>query len=397
MSLTSVSLNKARETILKMFKANQLTIEQDKGIVLVPFMVSPPGIGKTSMGRAIAKEMDYKYIDIRLAEEDPTLLAGAVSIQNGRTVVSPTRRLPLSTDPLPLKPEFLKHTFKYNEVLASGDAAKIKVVEEKYCYKGWIIGFDELPNAVKAVANAAYKILLEREVGDRNIHPKALMMAMGNAAEHKAGTVGVMGTALRSRLCHISVQSHAATFLDNISAWGWDSRLQAFLNYDKGAINDFDTYVSGAMVTPTFSCERTWDMVNSYLRANYPDDTQKVPMDETITLTGMCGSIAAKFVSFTQCADGLPSIEDIIADPHNTRIPDNEGSKYMLLTSIASHIDESNASNIMVYVERLGSSFSYLAVKMASKKNPDIFDYPSILDVCDKHADMISRLQNIGK
>lgn len=39
---------------------------------LVPFLHGSPGIGKSDIFRAIAKENGLKFIDIRLAQCDPT-------------------------------------------------------------------------------------------------------------------------------------------------------------------------------------------------------------------------------------------------------------------------------------------------------------------------------------
>jgi len=53
------------------------------------------------MLRAVAKHFNLKLIDIRLSQEDPVCLNGALSINGNRSTFLPPERFPLDTDKVP--------------------------------------------------------------------------------------------------------------------------------------------------------------------------------------------------------------------------------------------------------------------------------------------------------
>ena len=68
-------------------------------------------------------------------------------------------------------------------------------------YDGWMLLLDELSSANKQVQAAAYKLILDRQVGSFNLHPNCAIVAAGNKITDKA-VVTQMSTALQSRLIH---------------------------------------------------------------------------------------------------------------------------------------------------------------------------------------------------
>lgn len=65
-------------------------------------LLSSPGLGKSDLIKAIAKDLNLKLIDVRLSTCDPTDLTGLPNIQNGRSVWSPNSVFPLQgMDELP--------------------------------------------------------------------------------------------------------------------------------------------------------------------------------------------------------------------------------------------------------------------------------------------------------
>ena len=63
MSLQTVSLKQATEFCFQTLKAN-----------LVTYLAGSPGVGKSAVARQLAKKFNLKLIDIRLSQEDPTVL-----------------------------------------------------------------------------------------------------------------------------------------------------------------------------------------------------------------------------------------------------------------------------------------------------------------------------------
>lgn len=365
--MITCNIQRAEQAVIKMFKANFQTLQRGTGQLLVPFVKGSPAMGKTSMARAVAKAFNLFLIDIRVAQEDPVCLNGALSIKGDRSEFLPPSRFPLTTDTLPTNPDTGKP------------------------YAGWLVTFDELPDAPKAIQSACYKILLEREIGQYKIHPKAYMMAMGNHASDKAGVSGEMSSALKSRLVHINVNSDSQLFLDNISKWGWDLRLQAYLSWKPENVNTFKAYNRGS-ADDTYPAERTWDMVNSFITAMYPDETTPISSDDIIELAGMIGSIASEFITFTQCVDDQPKYEEIIANPSECRLPDSEGAKYLLMSMLSTRITEENHAALVTYVRRMGKAYPHPFIRMAWKKDSAIAMYPEIMAMLSEYGKLSQKI-----
>ena len=114
MSLQTVSLKQATEFCFQTLKAN-----------LVPYLAGSPGVGKSAVAHQLAKKFNLKLIDIRLSQEDPTVLNGFPELKDGRSSYAPPKRFPLIDDEVPKG------------------------------YSGWLIFFDELPSAPRSVQAAA--------------------------------------------------------------------------------------------------------------------------------------------------------------------------------------------------------------------------------------------------
>ncbi len=345
--MSSLNIKQAEQTVINLLKATNRVTSEGKGIPLVPFLKGMPGVGKSAMLRAVAKHFKLKLVDIRLSQEDPVCLNGALSVNGDRSSFLPPERFPLETDKVP-----------------EG-------------YEGWLIFFDELPDAPKAIQSAAYRILLEREIGTHKINPKALMVAAGNRSIDRAGVSGELSSALKSRLVHINIHSDSDLFLDNIASWGWDRRIYSYLTWKPAQVNTFQNYLKGS-ADDTYCCERTWDMVNTYLSAIHPDQESKIPSSEITTLSGMIGSFASEFAIFTNSFDTLPSIESIMKNPTTCDVPSDEGAKYLLISMLASRLDEESQHALVPYVSRLGNAFMYPFIRMAWMSNEKVPSYETI-------------------
>lgn len=356
----SINIEKAKQTVINLLKANIETQRIGTGVPLIPYLKGSPALGKSATVRAIAEHFKLKLIDIRLPQEDPVCLNGALSVTGNRSTFLPPERFPLESDAVP-----------------EG-------------YQGWLIFFDEIADAPRSIQSAAYRILLEREIGAYKLHSKAFMVAAGNRVSDRAGASVEMSSALKSRLVHIPIHSDAELFLDKITSWGWDLRIRAYLQHKPNQTNTFHDYISSNSADDTYRSERTWDMVNCYLRAIHPDMSKPIPLDEIVTLTGMIGSQASEFVHFANMAETIPQVTDIIADPMGTTIPENEGAKFLLATILATHMVEENHREIMQYVQRLGNTFTFPCVRNAWLQNYDVWTFEAI-------KPWIAKLGNISR
>jgi len=121
-------------------KPNQLEIEIDvcTKANVVPYVVSSPGIGKSSIVAQVAKKNKLKLIDLRLSQCTPEDLQGFPMRTGDKATFTPFDIFPLEGEEVP-----------------EG-------------YNGWLILLDEMSSAPKSVQAAAYKLILDRQVGSFN-------------------------------------------------------------------------------------------------------------------------------------------------------------------------------------------------------------------------------------
>lgn len=296
---------------------------------LVPFLTSSPGVGKSAIAREIAAEAGLKLIDIRLANEDPTVLNGYPQIVDGRSITAAPLRFPIEGDEVP-----------------EG-------------YDGWLILFDELPSAPRSVIAAAYKIVLDRMVGERKLHSKVCIMAAGNTLTDNA-IVNEMGTAMRSRLVHIAVATDPKEWVCHAYSAGFDIRIPSYINFRPDQLNTFTKFSSSS--DETFTCERTWEFASKILKANCPDESAPIPQELTTLLTGVIGSAAYEFVQFTYAFNDLPKMSEILNNPTMCMTPTQSAVTWLLVGMLISNTTKDNLVVLLSYINRLPVEFQFAYV-----------------------------------
>lgn len=175
----------------------------------VPFVKSSPGMGKSDIIKNIADEFNLKIIDHRLAQSDPTDLMGFPNIVEGRSKYFPPETFPLEGDSLP----------------------KGK--------NGWLLFLDEINSAPPSVQAASYKLILDRAIGDKNLHEQVAIVCAGNLSSDKA-IVNFMGTAMQSRLVHLEMQADHEGWVNWAVDHDIDYRIRAFIRFKPAMLHNFD-------------------------------------------------------------------------------------------------------------------------------------------------------------
>lgn len=354
----------------------------------VPYIAGSPGLGKSAGLAKIARKYNLKMIDIRLAQEDPTTINGFPSVENGRSKYLPPELFPLTgKDELPLKPEHACKEAAYVELLASNNQEAIDKFQAEFCYAGWLVFFDELPSAPRSVQAAAYKIILDNMIGQDRMHPKCRLAAAGNLMDDGA-IVNEMGTALRSRMIHIHVETDAEDYINYATRVGYDPRITTYLAYQKQKVNNFKQFQNNSS-DQTFCCERTWEFTHDVLKVVSPDTSSPIDDKYTDLLCGTIGSTAIEFVQYTHAFKDLPTFAQIIANPSSTPIPDKAAVKYLLMGMLVSSTTMENLDEVMTYVDRFTKEFGLIFAKMLWAKSDKFLDHPKVEALWCEVADMM--------
>ena len=212
------------------------------------FLQGSPGVGKSSIIKRVADENMLEVIDLRLSQCDITDLNGLPKFENGKAAFQPFDLFPLRDTPIP--------------------AGK----------QGWLLFLDELNAAQKPVQVAAYKLILDRMVGNHHLHNNLRIVCAGNLAT------------------------------------------------DNAVVEDLSS---------AFPCPRTWEMLSKIIK-QIPDVSQK---NEGELLRGIIGNTANEFIEYCKYASRVPKYNDIIAGKAKIDPDSDLGIIYMTLGSLIANIN----------------------------------------------------------
>lgn len=324
----------------------QPLVERTLKVYLVPELVSSPGIGKSALAYQIAKKHNLCVIDIRLSQADPADLNGFPFILSQDQIIAdrveaapvkasyvPMEVFPVVGDRLPINPETGKE------------------------YSGWLLLMDEFNSAPLSVQAAAYKIVLDRQVGMHKLHPKCWVMAAGNLATDRA-IVMQQGTAMQSRLIHYVIRASLPAFMK----WAdrtphMDHRIKSFLNFKPELLHKFDPDHSDL----TFPCPRTWEFLSKQII-----DLEDVDLSYLPLLSGTIGEGAARELSgYLQVFGKIPSFEEIVKNPQAVKFENTPSLQYALSGLVSSKMNADNARPVVDFLTRMGIDFQVMALRSA--------------------------------
>ena len=154
-------------------RAAKAQIEGDEDIQPI-FIEGPPGVGKSAVVKQVADELKIGFIDVRLAQMDPTDLRGCLYVAKNASGQEEAR-------------------YATSSVFPKDPAAKL------------ILFLDELASAPPLTQASAYQLTLDRKIGEYSLPDGCYMVAAGNTLADRA-VVYRMSTALASRFSWITYE-----------------------------------------------------------------------------------------------------------------------------------------------------------------------------------------------
>jgi hypothetical protein len=297
-----------------------------------------PSTSKSSIIRQIAKEANFKVIDLRLSQCDPVDLMGIPHFENGRASYTPFDTFPIEGDEIP-----------------EG-------------YSGWLLFLDEFNSCNRSVQAAAYKITLDRMVGQHNLHPQVRIALAGNLSTDNA-IVNEMSTAMQSRLVHLEVKMTKDDWVSWATDNCIDSRVISFIEYRPSLLNHFDPNHNDK----TYPCPRSWEFTSKIIKG-HSLDRKLLPL-----IQGAIGEgTGLEFFNFCSLVNELPSTQTILNDPVNTTIPNEPSHKYALTGMVVETMTVDNAPTLFQFIERFPLEYQYLIIRMAIRSKPKLLSVPVI-------------------
>jgi hypothetical protein len=298
---------------------------------LVPYITGAGGIGKSDLAKEIATKHNLKLIDIRPTTMLPEDLNGFCRINNDKSEYVPFNVFPIEGDPI------------------------------KENTKGFLLFIDEFDKASKEMQAGLYKLILDRQIGNKNIHEKCYIICAGNRQQDNAFS-NPMSAPMKSRLVHIELDISPEEWLEYAQTIKIDKRIIAFIDYKKSMLMNFDPESKDL----TYASPRTWSMLSKVIK-NLPNLEKYQYL-----ISGTVGeSVMYDFYTFTQLFYDLPTIKEII-DKQPIKIPTESAKKYAITQHIIEELTEDNLDKVVYFIDKFDGEFKALFVKKISNKFPTV-------------------------
>ena len=244
-----------------------------------------PGIGKSSIVSAAAKNSGYDFIDLRLSQLAPTDLRGLpVAIHPKNNVERGISKW--------YPPEFLPKTGK------------------------GILFLDEINMAPPAMQGVAQQLILDRKVGNYKVPEDWLIWAAGNRKEDRA-SVYEMPSPLNNRFLHLDVEVNFSCFKSHALKQDFAEEIISFLGFRPALLHKVN-FEEKAWPSP-----RSWEMASKLFKLNLPIN---VAIGDGAT---------EEFNSFLKVYKNLPNLSQIIkGNGENIIFPKQVSRQWATITGL---------------------------------------------------------------
>jgi hypothetical protein len=307
------------------------------------FLWGPPGIGKSSIIKQIARESGVECIDLRLSLMDPTDLKG-IPFYNKE-----------AHQALWAPPSFLPREGR------------------------GILFLDELNSAAPAVQASAYQLILDRKVGEYLLPDGWAIVAAGNR-EGDRGVVYRLPSPLANRFVHIEMEVNVSDWREWAMKRGVDARIVAYIGFKNGALFTFDPTTNER----SFATPRSWEAVHNVLQSTLP---------QNLLLDAIAGAVgknnAVDFLGFCKVMTLLPDM-DMILSGEGAEYPSDISALYALSSALVGRIlsdpDEVKIDHLLGYTLKLQSEFAVMIVQDLQRQGIMMDHIPTYGDWVNAYA-----------
>jgi len=261
------------------------------------FVWGPPGIGKSDIVAAVAREQNRPLIDIRLPLMEPTDVRGIPYLAEVK-VYDAEGKLVRDEANVPLTEKVFKWSNPSDLPTDPNSRA--------------LVFFDEMSAAPPSVQAATYQVILNRKIGTYELPKDVVIVAAGNRVKDK-GVAYNMPMPLANRFTHVTLDVN----IDDWKEWALLNRVHkdvvGYLSFQPNDLMNFqpssDSY---AFATP-----RSWFFASELLQElNRDGEMVDVRLPEDILSTLIKGTVGEgpgiKFMTYRKQASNLPSAKDIL-------------------------------------------------------------------------------------
>lgn len=306
------------------------------------FLWGPPGVGKSSVVAAVAKDLGLDILDVRASLLDPTDLRGIPTVEGGVARWCPPGFLPTEKD------------------------------------SAGVLFFDELNAAPPLVQASLYQLTLDRRVGEYELPEGWRIVAAGNRAEDSSVTFR-MPSALANRFIHLGFEAD----LEDWRLWALDHGVHpvvlGFLATRPELLFNMADTARG------FPTPRSWEMVSDIVHTFGRDGNVR---DVILGAVGEAASI--EFLAYCDQALSEESIRKILENPDKAKLPKTLGDQYALISYVTSRANDRKVRDAAAgLVCRFPPELGVLLLRNILRKHGKFLTHPGIRGFLDEHSELI--------
>lgn len=244
-------------------------------------------------------------------------------------------------------------------------------------YNGWLLFLDEFNSAPPAVQAAAYRVVLDRSIGNYHLHKNVALVCAGNKETDNA-IVQPMSTALQSRLVHMELVTDAKEWVEWAAKAGVDHRITSYINFKPSSLYTF----TPDHTDKTYASPRTWEFAHRLLQVSDLEDRNFLPM-----LAGtLSEGVAREFLGFCKIHQNLPKLETILANPDTVSVPSEPSILFALTGSLSHHATEETLGRLMQYIKRMPIEFQVVCIRETVHRNRELLRHAALQEWITRNA-----------
>jgi hypothetical protein len=310
---------------------------------LVPFVTSPPGLGKSSLVWQATTAMNVGCIDWRLPQMDPVDIVGIPVPLDGRTHYYPPAALP-----------------------TEGEG---------------ILFLDEFAQATPAVMNAASQLILDKRIGDY-VLPQGWQIVIASNRRSDRANAHDLPTHIKTRVLHLSAEADAEEWATWAAANGGHPFVIGYIRYRKEMLHKFN---ADRQTSPT---PRTWMYASDIVSIDMPDKV----VEHQMLAGAVDEGAAAEFVGYLSLFRELPTAREVFKNPLKIKLPEGEKKPAILFALcglLSREVDVATMPQLIEFLGRISQDYAVACMKDVKARNPKLIQCKPYVDWISKNYQVI--------